>query len=333
MFVIENIANFSEIPALASTFAAANGWTVGAATDAAMFPDARTFQRPEGGPTFELRRESQTDGADRLAIFDTAAPTGNRAQIDNIRVGGAVNAPLIPSPTRLFLFTGTEEGHSYICAMIEFGFNRYRAFYLGGAVIKGDYTGGEIVAGNTHLNSGVTFEWPRETDEHRLLFQASGTVFGADEAGFVRVVHPDLANPVLPLASPRSSFQTPDVFIPENRVLCGPYDGVNDTFVRDGQEHFAAATLLTPHNLYQTTGAPIRLRPLGHVAGTRMVNMTNLEPGQQVTVGAVNWRVFPEFRKSDVTEINQGDPLATGSFNTDESSEFWGLAFPENLAT
>lgn len=335
MFVIENVANFSEIPSLVASFASASGWSVATSSDPMNFPDAVVLNRPEGSRPLELRREPQTSGLDRLTIGDPSTPGSPRAVLDNIRIGGDVNAPLAPSPTRIFLFSGTEEGHSFIAVIIEFGFNRYRAFYIGGTVIKGDYTGGEIVAANRFVNSGVNTDWPRATDNHRLLFQASAADLFNDpnDAGFVRVVHPDQTEPFLPFQIDRSNFEDIDTLFAADRALGGPFDRVNDTFVRDGQEHFAAATLLTPHNLYQSTGSPIRLRPLGHVAGSRMVNMTNLEPGQQVTVGATNWRVFPEFRKSGLSSIDQTQPNVTGSFNADESSEFWGLAFPENLLT
>ena len=330
-FVIENIATLAEIPALVGSFATAAGWTVGAAPDP-MFPDARLLTRPEGGAPLLIQRlgEGLAPGVDEdFLVFGAPSITTNIALMNNIRFGGTELIPQVAAPTRLFLFSGVEEGHAFIAGAVEFGFNRYRHFYLGGLVIKGNYTGGEIVAANTFENSTSTFRWPRDTASHKMLFQATGDLDlrTREQSGFAHVVHPDSADPIKPISSPFTAFSPFELNAIEGSAVGGPLDRLNDTFLRDGQEHFAAATILTPQNMYEATSEPRRWRPLGHVAGTRMVNITNLEPGQQVTVGSIDWRVFPEFRKSNVSSID----IIDGGFNADESSEFIGVAFAENL--
>ena len=113
-----------------------------------------------------------------------------------------------------------------------------------------------------------------------------------------------------------------------NTLIGGAWDGVNDTLVEYGQVHFASATLLVPIQLYVTEGTPARIRPIGHAAGIRMVNMTNYNPTQQVLIGPDAWRVLPEFAKANSYLVQRGT-----LYGANETSGNRGLAYPEDMET
>lgn len=326
-FDTNNIATLAEIPALVATFAASQGWTVDSTN-----PSAPLLTRPGGGlPVLVQGFDGLPNGLGEINL-SSPANAGARARTLNIRINGTAAAPVIPTPTRLFLFSGTEESSAFIAGVIEFGFNRYRMFYIGNMVRKGNYTGGEVIAGNAFQPETVSFRYPLTTDDHKYLFKGTQSFFTSPaDTGWVHVIHPESDTLFKPFFSSLSVTVDPVQNIDVGSVFGGNFDNVNDTLLVYGEQHFAAANLINPVQLYEGVGTPRFLRPLGHPAGARSVNMTNLSPGQQITVGSINWRVYPEFRKSDLTSISQG-PNAT-SYAADESSVFAGMAFPENLAT
>ena len=54
--------------------------------------------------------------------------------------------------------------------------------------------------------------------------------------------------------------------------------------------------------------------------------MTNYNEAQQIQIGADNWRVYPQFKKTGTASVVLGTAYAAG-----ESSFFWGLAYPEGV--
>ena len=205
-------------------------------------------------------------------------------------------------------------------------------FYLGNMVRKGNYTGGEVIAANNFEPETTDFAFPLSIDEHKFLFKGTQSYLNENRVGWVHVVHPDSATDFKPFRSTISSANTDEVDnIDIGSVIGGNYDNINDTLITHGEQHFAAANLIIPANLYEGVGDPRFLRPLGHPAGARLVNMTNLDLGQQILVGSVNWRVYPEFRRSETVSVSQGPN--SDSYPADETSAFVGMAFPENLAT
>jgi hypothetical protein len=61
--------------------------------------------------------------------------------------------------------------------------------------------------------------------------------------------------------------------------------------------------------------------PLGYAPDLRYINMANLEPGQLLTIGGVEWLCFPLIQKTD-TYNNSG--------STVPSSGTYGLAYRRN---
>jgi len=327
MFVLSNIAALAEIPPLVASLATTEGWGVDN-TD----PTRPILTRPGGGlPISVFGQDNGGNGFGSLDLESSADP-GNLARANNIRLNGTVTSPETPLPTRLFLFSGTEDGNAFIAGVIEFGFNRFRMFYIGNMVRKGNYTGGEVIAANNHEPETTDFSFPVTTSDNKFLFKGTQSYLNENRVGWVHVVHPDSPTDFKPFRATISSSNSDEVDnIDIGSVIGGNFDNINDTLLTFGQQHFAAAVLINPVNLYEGFGSPRFLRPLGHPAGARSVNITNLEPTQQITVGAINWRVFPEFRKSPSTSVGQGPN--SNSYPADETSVFAGMAFPENLNT
>ena len=145
------------------------------------------------------------------------------------------------------------------------------------------------------------------------------------QSGGVHAVHANNAN------SWRRSFAAAHDLIEflDTEVYGGFKDDINDGFVAFGISPFAGSSILTPINLYapRNPGVGVGFAPMGRPAGVRMVNMRDLNPGSQIVVGAVNWRVFPAFSKN--ASVNPGNPTA-GNYPTFESSHYVGYAYPES---
>lgn len=322
-FTTNNISSLADIPALVAAAAALAGWaTSGAGTTFVL-------TRPGGGAAITLSRVTGPNLFDSLHI--TAGTLGGqKAVMNNIRMTGtALATPTTPAPTRLFLFTGAESGAAFIAGAVEFGVNRFRHFYIGNMVKIGNYTGGEAVSavyGHNRENPASVVNFALES---RGLFNAYENTLVADtDSGFVNAVHADNPNPVLKNFLTVNNFDFPNLVVP-GRVFGGTNDRVSGNIAMRGVSHFDAANYFAPAQLFATVGSPIRVRPLGHPAGLRMINMQNYDAGQQVLVGSVNWRVFPMIRKSTVVNMTEG--AGSLGFLNDESSLTLGYAYPENI--
>lgn len=321
-FSINAIASLTDVPALVDSFAAVAGWTTGGSGT------TRTFIRPGGGETFQMEYGT---GSDLLEYLRISIPGLSAVydQLNNVRINGTQTNPDTPSPTRLFLFSGTEEGEAFIAGAIEFGNNRFRHFYIGNMVKKGNYTGGEVFSCVQAYQSRNSFDYgSNQLVDNSYLFNALSKFSSTTDGGFVNIVHVDSPVQVAPFYAPNAGTDYTTNW-PAGYAHGGPTDRVSDEIAQRGHVQFAAASLLVPMNLFLTvTANPARFRPLGHPAGARSVSIKNLEPTAQVSVGGVDWRVFPLVKKSADYYVNYG----TG-YGEDELSQYFGVAWPENLAT
>ena len=310
-FEVNAITALSEINDLVKTFASSElGWTV---TGEDIFIPGSTNPvniTNSSGPTFNnLNFEIPSLSATIFASLDTP------------RLNGTIGAPVLPSPTNLYLYGGTEESQPFLAGIVAFGFNRYRHFYIGSMIKYGSYTGGEIIQAGYHGTGD-------DGDTNSLTF--SKYPFGARTSqastlsGFVNVVHADAGDPVKVLrrGSDVGAFDGE----PQGDIALGGYsDRVNSNYTDRAQQHFANASVLGPINLYATKSGLDRYFPIGRPPGVRMVNMENIEPGVLVTISGTDWRVFPVFRRSFSTTFT----AIAGGYNAEETSYRRGLAYPE----
>lgn len=300
------------------TFATGAGWTAAAGS----------FTPPGGGEAVTITRISS-------GVFeglDLAMPsqTTNTARCNSPQLNGSLGVPASNPPSAIQMFAGEEEGVPFLAAAIDFSGAGWRHIYIGGVVPVDAGTPGRLVAANWHFTSQSSSGWPRDTRvECKWLFGAYNQVLPRENSGFAYMpfgsgddIRPNRTSSAADAIAPPESTMGVDT------LIGGAFDGVNDALAAYGQVHFASATLLVPIQLYVTEGAPARIRPVGHAAGVRMVNLTNYNPAQQILIGADAWRVIPEFAKANSHLVNRGT-----QYGENESSGQRGLAYPEAMET
>lgn len=300
------------------TFATAAGWTAASGS----------FTPPGGGEAVTITRIA----AGPFEGLDLAMPsqTLNTARCNNPQLNGATGVPASNPPSTIHMFAGEEEGVPFLAAAIDFSGAGWRHIYIGGVVPVDAAAPGQLVAANWHFTSQSSSGWPRDTRvECKWLFGAYNQVLPRANSGFAYIPFgsDDAIRPNCTVSA-ASAISPPSSTMGVNTLIGGAFDGVNDALAAYGQVHFASATLLVPIQLYVTEGTPQRIRPIGHAAGVRMVNLTNYNPAQQVLIGPDAWRVIPEFAKANSHLVNRGT-----NYGANESSGVRGLAYPEDMET
>lgn len=316
------ITGFTDILPALTTVAAAAGWAVSGSGA------TRNLTRPGGGAQLVVTYATGALLEERLEVRCPSLSATLFAQTTNIRINGTTSAPDVPAPSDLHLFTGVESGQAFIAGVIQFGFNRYRHFYIGNTVKRGAYAGGECFAGTQFLNSNSSGNYPANTSQAKFLFGASSnltsTPLPVDGHGAVHVDHAGNAVKLFP--NRLNPIGAAGIGFVANRVFGGANERVNEAVSAYGEMPFDAATLITPMNLYITEGSPVRARAVGHPAGARLVSMKNLAPNATFIIAGNTWRAFPFFRKSASNVV----PFGTG-WGADETSQYLGAAYPETF--
>lgn len=327
------VAAVTDIPAHIAAFAEARGWA----------RSGNLITRPGGGRQFSISASigGLNNRERRLFVTDVAIPA-RRTWTQMPWTLGTPDNPVQVPPTKIHLFGNDDPwaGAPYICCVIECGYNAYRHVYIGNLVKFGNYTGGEVicsnywistVSGNQQgaLESFDTTSTKRMFEAHHDAGSPANTGPVGLDAGGANIVHADNANSWRYFDGPSGSNARSAMTGLE--VFGGAGDSINSGLLMRGVSDYAGANILVPINLYcpdsANIGANVRFRPVGYVAGVRMVNMRGLDPGEIIKIGNDNWRVFPEFSKRDVTGVFTGG--ATSYYPPYETSYMLGLAYPE----
>lgn len=334
----------TDIPALIASFALARGWSV----------SGTTITRPGGGKSFEITASiGGTNNRDHLVyVKDTAAPTANYVYTAMPWFNGTYLNPVVQTPTKVHLLgndpvgsPGVYEPEPWIACIIECGYNLYRHIYIGNMVKAGDYTGGEVISANM-FNRDLRYSSATGTDTygftstsgapaHRYLFSArfgtNGIPAGAGNGG-VNVVHADNDTPFRIFDGPIETYAQ-NGFTGVS-VFGGNADNVASGLVAKGLSDYAGSNILVPVNLFapdsDLIGANVKFRPLGYVAGVRMINVSGINPGDAILVGSKTWRVFPEFSRQTETTMPYGAANPDGFYYPYETSYMIGLAYEES---
>jgi hypothetical protein len=248
------------------------------------------------------------DGSTTLTLGFIAAPFINRAS---------------QAPTKMHLFCGLLPV-PFIAAVVEYAPGFYRHLYLGHMEKLGNYGGGEVVCGSNHFvrNWSVNYN----VNEHQYLFSGFQWLWAEGTCGGIRMKHPEVGGTIL---APFRASGTRDLLgsdLRVNGVFGGYHDHINDQQLARGTNTYAASQVLVSPNLY--LARPLsRISPIGRPGGVRMVNMTGLDGAAPIVVGNKTWRCFPQFRKSESTNV----PDAPGPEQnmTSESSFNIGYAYLE----
>lgn len=329
---LQSITAMSDIPPLVDTFAVARGWaTIVNGTQRVLTNPVTSF--PTGIDIVPTTYGEQLElEADPL----NASPPQRFATSQQPHLLGSLNNPDISDPTQLFLFGGTENAVPYIAGVIEFGFNNYRHFYIGGLNKYGTYTGGDVVNSNFHRNLQDDTRYAFNVSDNKMLFSGYQNRLDTEDTGFVRVIETEVQT-AFPGQELFEFDQNPtnlqrDGDPAPGRVFGGNGDRVNSVYTHNAQSHFATASLIGPVNIYLAlSNSPVRYVPLGYVSGARMINVADIEPGTRVTIAGVNWRVFPEFRRSSDARIFGGVSGGGRAWADAENSHYYGMAYAEDI--
>lgn len=201
----------------------------------------------------------------------------------------------------------------YVHVVLEYAPGLYRHFGFGTIDKSGDWTGGEYVYGHLWDQSASGIDAPNSLSHSLGLDVRSSTdnvgatmhvegLTAQDAAGKWGVFTSDSPIANDPAGNPRVRLDgfvrtgfwiTSLVWIPASP---------NDAFVP-----------LVPVQVWyrETTPSPDRLRFLGEQIDKKVMNMKFFTPGQVVTVGADDWRIFPWVRKRFL-EDNQEESRNAG---------------------
>lgn len=347
------LTNVSDIPPAIAQFAAGCGWIASGASagnaTVRRVPATGAGEPDEGGGSAlpwkiqsgEFRTTSSGQGpnpegtrfdtsADYVRIFnETATVAAGMALMISPNLGPADRYnPIIPKPTKLWCFGNEpDELAQWLGFVVEYGFNQYRHIYIGSLDRAGQYVGGDAISAS--MASRIPENRSDFTWNCRPLFR------GSFSAGIWEPEHRDAAGSVVNLPNGLKRFSMEQGALPQSRLLAdfcfgGLGDGVDDMLVNRGFADFSGEQLLFPINPLYTvqTGIDWRTRAIGTVRGVRNVNMKNLEPGQLVSVGNYNWRVFPISSKlTRMTDPLEGSEAPTRGWPRFETSGWWGHAY------
>jgi hypothetical protein len=315
-----SISALADIPSIVGTQAAGEGWTVDSAN-----PNQPLITHPTLLGAVQMRLRSTEVSLDEDLIFETAPSPGTNpsARIRSPKLGN--NS--VPNPTTLHLFCKLTP-EPYIAIVVEYGFNSYRHLYFGYLEKVGTFTGGEVLAAATYDESTSLIQVFNEYSNrlNQYLCRGSTIRWSALQCGGARVVHAN--NP-----SAWRKFCQGQILSGLDRfggdeAYGGYFDGVNDGYLLWGKSSFVASNILVPINLYlpRNPGSTAYFAPVGRLAGVRMINIKDLDPGTQISVSTDNWRVFAAFSKRDEIKPTGTSPNIRPDF---ETSRYFGYAYSE----
>lgn len=315
-----SITAITDIPALVNTFAVANGWTVTGTSSSPI------LTRTGGGLSFQL--DAAISGNDHtLTWTETGSTATNNARIVSPKLAGTSGTPVVSTPSKVHLFAAATP-QPFLAIVVEYGSNSFRHLYLGNLVKASAFTGGEVISGANPRNTSSAFEFPLGYRNAQYLFGGTkSSAVGQANAGGLKAAHASNPTPWRRFYCGSWAYPYYGTF-DGSEAIGGFCDDVNDGYVARGRSAFSGVQILVPINLYAAmpvTGDTL-FAPLGHPAGVRMVNLTDIEPGADILIGSQTWKCFPAFTKGGAS-VTQG---SGGGWGVAETSSVVGYAYPKN---
>lgn len=342
-YEVHSISAITDVPALVGTFAQSLGFETDLST-----PTQPIIRRPEGFDS-NSTSNSQVTTSDAIPFQVTASVAGSthtlrcalyddgldsNSLLAQLNAGAAVFAspivgagsPAVVLPTQLHLI-GALTPEPYIGIIVEYGSNLYRHMYIGNMEKIGDYQGGECIAATDGPGNS---SGPRTyyNINMKYLFGARSNRRAASECGGVHIDHADNPYPWRFFLGSTATNATPLSSFPVNAVIGGFNDSINDGYIARGRSPFAGQQMLAPINLYaaDVIVGDVQFRPIGRPAGVRLVNMQDLQPGQEIIVGGFLWRVFPSHSRRFETTMPESTDV--GSNPPEYETSYWvGYAY------
>jgi len=342
-YQVNSISAITDVPALVGTFAALIGWETDLTT-----PTQPILRRPQGGDS-NSGSNSAFEASDAIPFQVTASVAGSthtltcaayqydsesNSAVTALQAGSAVFAspvvgagsPAVVLPTQVHLI-GALTPEPYIAIIVEYGSNLYRHMYIGNMEKVGDYQGGECISATDGPGSSSSTRVYYDLDM-KYLFSGRQSRRAAAESGGVHVDHADNAYPWRFFVGSTATSSTPLLSFPVNGVIGGYNDAVNDGYLARGRSPFASLNTLSPINLYNADPivGDVEFRPIGRPAGVRHVHMQDLQPGAEIIVGGMLWRVFPSHARR--SEVTMPESTGVGSNPPEFETSLWvGYAY------
>jgi len=342
-YEVHSITAITDVPALVGTFAASIGWETDLTT-----PTTPILRRPQGGDS-NSGSNSANEAADAIPFRVSASVAGSthslsvagyqydeesNSAINALAVGAAVfsspivgaGSPAVVLPTQVHLI-GALTPEPYIAIIVEYGTNLYRHMYIGNMEKIGNYEGGECIA-TTDGPGSSTLARAFYDLNMKYLFGGRQNRRSAAESGGVHVQHADNAYPWRFFKGSIAESSTNLLSFPVNGVIGGFNDAINDGYLARGRSPFANQQMLSPVNLYAADPivGDVEFRPIGRPAGVRHVNVQDLQPGQEIIVGGMLWRVFPSHSRR--AEQTMPESTNVGSNPPEFETSLWvGYAY------
>lgn len=296
--------NLAEILDAFSSFAAANGWTVeadyvdsGRKVVVVKRPDTDYFhfERPSAASTtLQVRASTGFDPG----ITNPASQAGATLNI--------AQCNLLAGPFIKTYFFAVTNPHA-IFAVVEHAPLCFRHFCCGVLQKFGAYTGGGFFDATFWNQSSGSAPSAVTTTAHSLMLAGAPDLGsttsdeGVVNCGAVRCDVDSLS----PLYA-RITRNTATTSGAQRRAGSGIRSsdiGTNGFFSRSDNT-FSGTTTLFPLNIYIERASSF-FSPIGVVPGIRFCNMRNFQPGDEFTVGADTWKVFPWVRKGEGSGTNE----------------------------
>lgn len=277
------------------TFAAANGWTVSAATVGVVFRN--------GDINVGVNTDASTIFLRGALGYDSGVAWN--AQPGAAPVNASANVGAGPY-TAYHFFVGDDDGNHHVHCALEVEAGTYRHFSFGQVVPYGVVDGGTYVdavwwqsgEANAHL-IGVAI--------HRHICRAGATHYGIGGRGHLWCDYDSKTNN-WQIDNKGSSWP------PHSERLfgsCGPgiSASLHNALTLVGSMKWNLRTTL--HPLEYTVGrAESLVTAVGRIPNMRQLSLANYAPGDELTVGGETWKLFPIMRR------NAGTP-PTGQINSD----------------
>jgi len=209
----------------------------------------------------------------------------------------------------------------YTHVIIEESSGVFRHFSFGELDKVGTWTGGEYVVGHKWVENGSADDDFMNTS-HSILWDGLYT-FDNDECGTVHVE--SLPDQVASgkwgvIYGNRTGAGNDTAAVARVDLVGGVRDGPLTTLGSVPASSINGFVPLIPIPIFykNVTPAPDDWRLLGFVPDARVINITNFNPGDEITVGGDTWKVFPWVRKRFLQD------------NTQESGNA-GIAYKKNV--
>lgn len=282
----------------------------------------------DSGGSIAMYQSTGYTGAQLNAPWNHPGDSGNGDTDDNINTGRRIEEIGDGPYIALHLFyTATDaiSGNSapVVYCVLEYETGKFRHFGFGTIDKFGDgWTGGEWVGGHVWSNSQSRQSAPT-SNGHSVLLDgyADDSSGGAGNnsvatmrvAGLPGITTEVWANVWDDNSPNNDSAGNPKVNV-QGCVRGNAYTRIWGQFVPSNLNGFQDFIPMPLFYRRDISGSNQRIYLLGWMSNVRMLNMRNYEPGELITIGANQWRIFPI-----VSKANAG--------GNNEESENMGIAY------